>query len=250
MAWTSDTGGPWSADWRNWPEADRFFQQAVRWTFPEPTRATFPVAAEVVGDQVTLRAQSVRADGSFGDLLDTRVTIVRPDGAARELPLPQTAPGTYSLATTDHRRRAPYRARFVQYESGGPAREETVGFTVLGGAEQRTVGINRALLDRLAARTGGQEILTPADAFARDSPPHGEQSHADLVVVRAGRAAAAAAGRGRPPVLRSGDARACSPLPLPPYHGAPRSPRPRKRERGCPIVCALAVDDAAASGII
>jgi uncharacterized membrane protein/Mg-chelatase subunit ChlD len=175
VAWTSDTGGAWSADWRKWPEADRFFQQAVRWTFPEPTRSTFPVAAEVVGDQVTLRAQSVRADGSFGDLLDTRVTITGPDGTARELPLPQTAPGTYSLATTAPAAGA-YRARFVQFEGGRPAREETVGFTVLGGAEQRTVGINRALLDRLAARTGGHEIVNPADAFTRAAQPHGEQS--------------------------------------------------------------------------
>lgn len=174
VAWTSDTGGAWSSDWRQWPEADRFFQQAVRWTFPEPTRSTFPVAAEVVGDQVTLRAQSVRPDGSFGDLLDTRVTIIGPDGQARELPLPQTAPGTYSLATTAPAPGA-YRARFVQYEGGRPAREETIGFSVLGGAEQRTVGINRALLDRLAARTGGHEITNPADAFMRASQPHGEQ---------------------------------------------------------------------------
>ena len=86
VAWTSDTSGPWTEEWRSWPEAERFWQQAVRWTFPEPTRATFPVAAEVVGDQVTLRAQSVRPDGRFGDLLDTRVTIVAPDGSARELP--------------------------------------------------------------------------------------------------------------------------------------------------------------------
>jgi hypothetical protein len=175
VAWTSDTGGPWSAEWRNWPDSEQFFQQAVRWTFPEPTRSTFPVAADVVGDQVTLRAQSVRPDGTFGDLLDTRVTITGPDGTAREIPLPQTAPGTYSLATTAPAPGA-YQAHFVQYESGKPARDETIGFSVLGGAEKRTVGINRALLDRLAARTGGHEITNPADTFNRDGQTHGEQS--------------------------------------------------------------------------
>ena len=80
VAWTSDTSGPWSQEWRDWSEGEKFWQQAVRWTFPEPTRATFPVTAEVVGDQVTLRAQSVRPDGRFGDLLDTRVTITPPGG--------------------------------------------------------------------------------------------------------------------------------------------------------------------------
>lgn len=175
VAWTSDTSGAWSAEWRQWPEAERFWQQAVRWTFPEPTRATFPVTAEVVGDQVTLRAQSVRPDGRFGDLLDTRVTIVAPDGTAREIRLPQTAPGTYSLATTIAEPGA-YQARFVQYERGQPAREETLGFTVRGGAERQSVGVNTALLDRLAARTGGRAIPSPADAFARTDQHRGERS--------------------------------------------------------------------------
>jgi hypothetical protein len=174
VAWTSDTSGPWTEEWRAWPEGDRFWQQAVRWTFPEPTRATFPVAAEVIGDQVTLRAQSVRPDGRFGDLLDTRVTIVAPNGSARELQLPQTAPGTYALATTIAEPGA-YQARFVQFENGQPAREETMGFTVHGGAEQRSVGVNTALLERLAARTGGRQIVDPTEAFSRDNRTFGEK---------------------------------------------------------------------------
>jgi uncharacterized membrane protein len=174
VAWTSDTSGPWTQEWRNWKDGDRFWQQAVRWTFPEPTRATFPVQAEVIGDQVTLRAQSVRPDGRFGDLLDTRVTIVAPDGNAREVQLPQTAPGTYALATTITAPGA-YQARFVQFEQGKAAREETVGFTVRGGAEQRSVGINTALLERLASRTGGKQILDPTQAFDRDARTQGEK---------------------------------------------------------------------------
>ncbi|MFN8637701.1 MAG: VWA domain-containing protein [Chloroflexota bacterium] len=174
VAWTSDTSGPWTQEWRNWSEGQRFWEQAVRWTFPEPTRATFPVDAEVVGDQVTLRAQSVRPDGRFGDLLDTRVTITDPKGTAREVKLPQTAPGTYALSTTIADPGA-YQAHFVQYENGQVAREETLGFTVLGGAEQRSVGINTALLERLAARTGGKQIADPHQAFDRDAGTRGER---------------------------------------------------------------------------
>ena len=128
VAWTSDTGGPWSAQWRSWPEAERFWQQAVRWTFPEPTRATFPVAAEVVGDQVTLRAQSVRPDGPSA-ICSTRGLrswgrMARPRDAA--------APdGTrHLLALDDGAGPGAYQARFVQYENGQPARDETLGFTV------------------------------------------------------------------------------------------------------------------------
>jgi len=102
------------------------------------------------------------------------VTIVAPDGSARELQLPQTAPGTYALATTIAEPGA-YQARFVQYEGGQPVREETLGFTVHGGAEQRSVGINTALLERLAARTGGRQIVDPTQAFDRASRTQGER---------------------------------------------------------------------------
>jgi hypothetical protein len=68
-----------------------------------------------------------------------------------------------------------YQARFAQYEGGQPAREETVGFTVRGGAEQRSVGVNTALLERLAARTGGHAIVDPKQAFDRDSRMHGDR---------------------------------------------------------------------------
>ena len=174
VAWTSDAGGPWTGDWSDWSEGTRFWQQAMRWTMPEPTRPGFQVAASVAGDQVTLRAQSSRPDGRFADLLDTRVTVIAPDGQAREIALPQTAPGTYALATTAPAAGA-YEARFAQYERGQLVREETLGFTVLGAAELRSVGVNRALLNRLATGTGGRELGDPSEAFARDATPSGER---------------------------------------------------------------------------
>jgi uncharacterized membrane protein len=172
VAWTSDAAGPWTADWQGWSESSRFWQQAVRWTMPEPTQPEFQVATTVVGDQVTLRAHSVRPDGTFADSLDTRVTVVTPSGTGRELPLPQSAPGTYSTVTTAAEP-GTYEARFAQHERGALAREESVGFTVLGAAENRAVGVNRALLSRIAASTGGSELINPADAFVRDIPPEG-----------------------------------------------------------------------------
>jgi Ca-activated chloride channel homolog len=174
VAWTSDVGGGWTTEWQDWDESSRFWQQAVRWTMPEPTQPGFQVRSVVVGDQVTLRAQSLRPDGSFADLLDTRVTVVNPNGQARELQLPQVAPGAYGLTTTAPAVGA-YEARFVQYERGAVAREETVGFTVLGAAETRSVGLNRSLLERIATRTGGRELTDPTEAFARDVAPVGER---------------------------------------------------------------------------
>jgi Ca-activated chloride channel homolog len=174
VAWTSDAGAAWTTEWDTWPDASRFWQQAMRWTLPEPTQAQFPVQVEVIGDRVTLRAQAVRPDGRYADLLDTRVTIVPPGGQARELQLPQTAPGNYAIATVVSEPGV-YEARFAQRENGQPVREETLGFTILGNQEGRAVGTNRALLERLAGLTGGKELTDPAQAFAREARAVGER---------------------------------------------------------------------------
>lgn len=174
VAWTSDAGGAWTDEWGGWTDSSRFWQQAMRWTLPEPSQSSFAATAEVVGDRVNLRAQSVRPDGRYADLLDTRVTIVTPQGQARELQLPQTAPGTYALSTVASEPGV-YEARFFQHENGEAVREETLGFTIQGNNELRSVGVNRTLLERLAGLTGGRELPEPAQALERNNASFGER---------------------------------------------------------------------------
>ena len=89
----SDTRGHWSDAWLDSAEAPRVWSQAVRWSMPEPQRAELKVSAAVDGPWVTLRAESVRDDGTFADLQDTRATVVTPAGDAVEARLPQRAHG-------------------------------------------------------------------------------------------------------------------------------------------------------------
>ncbi|HEX3246165.1 MAG TPA: VWA domain-containing protein [Chloroflexota bacterium] len=162
VAWTSDTEGHWSNAWLDSSEARRVWSQAVRWSMPEPQRPELKVSALVDGPWVTLRAESVRDDGTFADLQDTRATVVTPGGEAVEARLPQRAPGIYELRTE-----APgpgvYRVLFAQYENGKSVRDEMSGFVVLPNPETRGLGVNHALLDQLAARTGGRALTDPAD---------------------------------------------------------------------------------------
>lgn len=160
VAWTSDTRGEWSGNWLESNEAARVWTQAIRWSMPEPQRPELRVSTSVEGPWVTLRAESVRDDGTFADLLDTRATVVTPAGDAVEARLPQRAPGSYELRTE-----APspgvYRVLFSQYEDGKVAREEMGGFVVLPAPEARGVGVNTALLEQLAGRTGGRALTRP-----------------------------------------------------------------------------------------
>jgi Mg-chelatase subunit ChlD len=166
VAWASEAQAGWAADWANWPEAARFWSQAVRWALPAPTRSDFQVLArlEPDGRHLDLSAQSLSSDGRFADLQDTRVTVVGPDGAAREVVLPQRAPGTYELYTRVDQP-GTYRALFKQGD-----KEEVAGFTVPDAPEAHTLGTNLPLLDELARRSGGHVLREPADLGNERTP--------------------------------------------------------------------------------
>jgi Ca-activated chloride channel homolog len=166
VAWASEAQRGWTADWSKWGEASRFWSQAVRWTLPAPVRSDFQVSArlEPDGRHLDLSAQSLGPDGHFADLQDTRATVVAPDGSAREVVLPQRAPGAYELYT---RVDSPgtYRVLFKQ-----GSKEEVAAFVVPDAVEAHTLGVNAALLDDLARRSGGHLLQTPSDLPGERTP--------------------------------------------------------------------------------
>jgi uncharacterized membrane protein len=166
-AWTSDISR-WAGAWAPDGESAHFWPRVVRWSMPAPAQSAFRVRARVdpTGSRVVLHAESRHADGSFADLLDTRATVVLPDGTAREVPLPQVGPGSYEQALQVDEPGI-YHVLFTQRDGRRILREELVGFSVpAAGAEQRTVGVNRALLARLAEVTGGRELDNPSEILS------------------------------------------------------------------------------------
>jgi Ca-activated chloride channel homolog len=167
VVWTSDAQQGWATEWTAWREAGQFWSQALRWALPAPVGPDFLplVQVEPDGRHVSLQLQSLREDGHFADLQDTRATVVDPSGAARSVQLAQRAPGTYGL---DTRVEEPgvYRVLFAQGE-----REELAGFAIPDAPEQHTVGANRALLDQLARDTGGREMRDVAELSRPGSGP-------------------------------------------------------------------------------
>jgi Ca-activated chloride channel homolog len=167
VVWASDAQQGWTKAWTGWPEAGQFWSQAVRWSLPAPVRSDFQPLAQVTPDgrHVELTVQSLRDDGRFADLQDTRATVVDPSGAAREVVLSQSGPGTYEFSS---RVDTPgvYRVLFSQ-----GTREETSGFAVPDSVEGHTVGVNRALLDQIARDTGGRELRDVSEVALRGAGP-------------------------------------------------------------------------------
>jgi Ca-activated chloride channel family protein len=160
VAWTSDAQQGWASDWAKWADAGQFWSQAVRWSLPAPVQANFQPVAQIGADgrQVRLAVQAMGDDGRFADLQDTRATVVAPDGSARQLSLPQQGPGLYALDTLRVNAPGQYRVLFTQ-----AGREEVAGFSAPDAVELHSVGTNTALLNQLAAASGGRALADPAD---------------------------------------------------------------------------------------
>ena len=167
VVWASDAQTGWTKSWSSWPEVGQFWSQAVRWALPAPVRSDFQPVAQVTPDgrHVDLAVKSVRDDGRFADLQDTRATVVDPSGTARELVLPQVSPGTYELVSRVDEPGV-YRVLFTQGN-----REETAGFAVPDAPEAHTVGANRTLLDQLARDTSGRELRDITEVTRRGAGP-------------------------------------------------------------------------------
>ena len=159
VAWTSEAQQGWTSEWANWPDAARFWSQAVRWSLPAPVQSEFQpfVSVGPDGRSVSMTVQALDAEGRFADLQDTRATVLSPDGSAHEVALPQRGPGEYGLDTSVN---APgeYRVLFKQGQ-----REEVAAFVAPDAVEHHSIGSNTALLDQLATASGGHALQDPTD---------------------------------------------------------------------------------------
>ena len=100
-AFTSDATNRWATPWLTWGGYPDFWGRTLRHVSrPTPTRSA-DLLAEVRGDRLKLRldAAAPEADGAegrtFGNFVDARGAVIRPDGSVTRVELRQTGPGLY-----------------------------------------------------------------------------------------------------------------------------------------------------------
>ena len=129
VAWTSDAGQDWAADWGEWPQNQRFWAQMVRWTMPSPLNPQLATQVRVDGNDVTVAVDSVDEQGNIRNLLNTEVEVAGPEQRAFSLNLPQTAPGRYE-GTLTMDKAGVYALRITQYDGDTPVVEQITGAVV------------------------------------------------------------------------------------------------------------------------
>lgn len=165
VAWTPTAGEPWAAAWTRWEGFERFWAQTVRYTLPEPDSGPLQVRIEARPGGARLVVDAVQPGGVPLDLATVNARVTLPGGEQRAFDVPQTAPGRY---TQDLVLAVPgaYLVSVVLLHDGR-LQQRDVGFVQPVAPEYRQRGDpaeGRALLEAIAAATGGAVLADPGQA--------------------------------------------------------------------------------------
>lgn len=170
VAWTPSLGDPWASAWESWGERGAFWTQVIRYTLPRPDSGPLQIELEPQPDGVRLAVDAFDPNGN-PLLADAVARVTLPDGTRQEFALHQSAPGRYSqdlLLSSDgayHMEVLLMRDGRQYYAEKGyvhavPAEYNPYQEYDPGRQGDETSLQGTALLERIAARTGGEVLKT------------------------------------------------------------------------------------------
>jgi uncharacterized membrane protein/Mg-chelatase subunit ChlD len=167
VAFTTDAGARWAAEWTNWEDYDKLFGQMIVWSMRPPgEEGDFTVATDVQDGQVRMVITALDKNEEFLNFLNMAGTVVQPgpELSTTEIKIEQAAPGRY-VATFPARDPGSY---FIMVNPGAGMPPIRTGVNVPYSDEFRSRATNEPLLDQLAGLvpeggSPGQLIQGPQD---------------------------------------------------------------------------------------
>ncbi|MEM9415710.1 MAG: VWA domain-containing protein [Planctomycetota bacterium] len=173
-AFTADAHNRWGVHWLDWAGYADFWGRTIRQISRPPASLEADLSTRIDGDTLVLQldaagdlefdAPAGTQGASFGNDLDVRGAITRPDGSVSTVRLAQVGPGLYEARVPAHEAGS-YIADLVMTGRDGGRRRVIGGTSNQAGGELRTFTSNRAVLQEIADLTGGR-VLDPADPTA------------------------------------------------------------------------------------
>ncbi len=167
LVWTSDVKNKWAHYWLSWPGYAQLWRQVIRDTMRSETEdPTYQMVAEVDRGRLVVGVDAVDEQDRFIDGLDSRVTVIAPDGAETQVPLRQTAAGRYE-GELKLAQFGPYTVRGEHAPKADPdARHRSFATVAWPYPTEHAGGApDTAVLRHLAERTGGRVDPSPAHLF-------------------------------------------------------------------------------------
>ncbi len=160
VAFTSDATNRWAADWVGWPAYETFWEQHVRWAMRPTGSANLSVVTTNDGPRTRITVNALDEEGEPLNFARFVSRVVRPDGTADIVELPQTAPGQYAGAF-DSSDSGSYLATVLYDASTKEKQDRGVVRSAVSRSyadEYRQLQPNPGLLRRVAQQTGGRVL--------------------------------------------------------------------------------------------
>ncbi len=162
VAFTSDAGPRWAADWMVWPQFARFWSQLVRSVVrTDAGGVQLSVEQELGGAGMILDAYSPSGDPV--EDLDVQGFVAGSRTAQRTVALVQSVPGRYEgrVSLTEP---GEYGVTVAVRQAGRMLGVRTAAVVIPYSPELRELGVNRATLSRIVEATGGHVLSDPKAA--------------------------------------------------------------------------------------
>lgn len=166
-AFTGDAKAAWASEWLGWGGFRSFWEQVARATMRAAADPQMEVAIREEGDALVVAADVTQPGGAFRNGLSLVLNAVGPGGATASASFAQVAPGRYE-ATLVPPEAGPV---FGTVSEAGKPGGVSFSFVRQAGAEFRTMGVDEAVLRRLAELSGGRYAPGEEEIFARPERP-------------------------------------------------------------------------------
>jgi len=176
VAFTSSADSRWAAQWVQWPQFSKFWEQVIRWAGRPSQSNDCEILTDVEGQDATVRVEAFDAEGKFLQFESIEGQVLTPEMKTQPLQLSQTGPGQYA-----GRFRAPASGSYIvnlQYRKAGaggnpgggvppssPAEKRLVNaiVTIPFAPEFRDLSDNTPLLEEITRMTHGRVLSLDAD---------------------------------------------------------------------------------------
>lgn len=96
VAFTSSADGRWAAQWLQWSDFAKLWEQTIRWAARPSQSADCEILTDAEGQEATVRVEAFDAEGRFLQLASIDAQILTPGMKSESLQLTQTGPGQYA----------------------------------------------------------------------------------------------------------------------------------------------------------
>ena len=168
IAFTSDAGRRWGAQWASWESYSKFWSQCMRSVMRTRSDDRFRITRTVEGSEGRVSIDAIDPEGRFVNGLAFDAKVVSPDFETFDTTVRQVAPGRYEAAFPAERQGS--YTLSLNYEREGARVVLNTGLNVPYSAEYRRLESDHEVLERIAAVGAGRYFEDPATAsvFSRD----------------------------------------------------------------------------------